>query len=91
MTYFLDITDSAKKEIANLKKSEPQAFKKLEKLLYELQEHPTIGTGKPKQLHGVLLGKWSRRITDKHRLVYEIREAEIVVLILSVQGHYNDK
>lgn len=91
MIYYLDFTDSAKKEIVHLKKFEPQAFKKLEKLLFELQEHPTMGTGKPERLKGNLSSKWSRRITDKHRLVYEIKEEEIIVLVLSTYGHYDDK
>ena len=47
-----------------------------------LMEHPEIGTGKPEQLRGNLVGKWSRRITDKHRLVYEIHKDKIDVLIV---------
>ena len=49
------------------------------------------GTGKPEQLRGDRAGQWSRRITKKHRLIYEIHETEIVVLILSSYGHYTDK
>ena len=48
-------------------------------------------TGKPEQLRGNLSGMWSRRITDKHRLVYEIREDRIDVLVVIAYGHYNDK
>ena len=35
--------------------------------------------------------QWSRRITDKHRLVYEIHKDKIDVLIVNAYGHYNDK
>ncbi|WP_230968167.1 type II toxin-antitoxin system YoeB family toxin [Nostoc sp. WHI] len=31
---------------------------------------------------------WSRRITDEHRLVYEVTETEII--ILSCQFYYDD-
>ena len=61
------------------------------KLISELHDHPMTGTGKPEQLRGDRAGQWSRRITKKHRLIYEIHETEIVVLILSSYGHYNDK
>ena len=43
-------------------------------LLTELQEHPRTGTGKPDPLSGGRAGQWSRRISQKHRLVYEIEE-----------------
>lgn len=47
MIYELYFTEQARKDISVLKKSEPQAYKKLERLLTELQEHPTTGSGKP--------------------------------------------
>ena len=60
-------------------------------LIQEIQEHPTTGTGKPEPLKGNRLGQWSRRISQKHRLIYEIREEIVTVLILSSYGHYDDK
>ena len=91
--YQLRFDDEATEGIARLKKSEPAAFKKLVKLLSELQEHPKTGTGKPKPLGGNRAGQWSRHISDKHRLVYTIDEDEVVsiVEVLSVWGHYDDK
>lgn len=91
--YQLRFDDEATEGIARLKKSEPAAFKKLVKLLSELQEHPKTGTGKPKPLGGDRAGQWSRHISDKHRLVYAIDEDEVVsiVEVLSVWGHYDDK
>ena len=74
-----------------LRKSDSISYKKLEKLLAELIEHPTTGTGKPEPLKGDRSGQWSRRISQKHRLIYEIREEIITVLVLSSYGHYDDK
>lgn len=91
MSYDLTFSDDAKDDIRLLKRNEPSAFKKLSKLLDELIEHPETGTGKPEQLKGNLTGKWSRRITDKHRLVYEIQKDQINVLVVNAYGHYNDK
>ena len=91
MIYILDFTASSKRDIATLKKTDSHSYKKLEKLLAELIEHPTTGTGKPEPLKWNRLGQWSRRINQKHRLVYEIREEIVTVLVLSAYGHYDDK
>ena len=89
--YNLDYTETAKADMQRLKQSEPQSFAKLGRLLEELMEHPRTGTGHPKQLSGNLSGQWSRRITKKHILVYEIHDNQVIVLVLSTYGHYDDK
>ena len=89
--YTLKFSPQALEDLSKLKKSEPIAFKKAGKLLAELQEHPQTGTGKPEPLSGDRSGQWSRRITQKHRLVYEIEENIVTVDILSAYGHYDDK
>ena len=89
--YDIIYTTQAKEDIAFLKRNEPDAIRKLVKLLDELMEHPYTGTGKPEQLTGNRSGQWSRRITKKHRLIYEIHDKNIVVLVLSAYGHYDDK
>ena len=91
MIYIVIFSDEAKDNIKALKRNEPSVYKKLFKLLAELQEHPTVGTGHPKLLSGDRVGQWSRRITNEHRLVYEIEEEEVTVLVLSAYGHYDDK
>lgn len=89
--YKINYTPVSLKDILKLKKSEPQAYKKLSKLLKELEEHPTFGTGNPKPLGENRVNQWSRKITDKHRLIYLIEEEGIIVLVLSAYGHYDDK
>ena len=89
--YALEFTSTAEDTIKKLKRNEPQAFAKLKKLLIELMNHPTVGTGHPEQLKGERTGQWSSRITQKHRLIYQIKEHEVVVLGLSAYGHYDDK
>ena len=63
---------------------------KVEKLLDAIQENPYKGIGKPEPLKHNLSGAWSRRITQEHRLVYEVNDKnEIVTLdILSLKEHY---
>ena len=89
--YKLVFAPQAIEDLSILKKSEPAAFKKAGKLLVELQERPKTGTGKPEPLSGDRVGQWSRRISQKHRLVYEIEEAVVKVDVLSAYGHYEDK
>lgn len=88
MQYKLRFTKIAEKDIIQLKKSEPAAFKKIILLLREIVETPYTGKGKPKQLSGNRSGQWSRRITQKHRLVYIVEEDIITITIVSASSHY---
>ena len=92
MIYEIKYMPEAVNDIADLKRTDNQAYKKVIVLIKELHEHPRNGIGKPKLLkHKKFKGLWSRRITSKHRLIYSIKDNEIVVLILSAKGHYDDK
>jgi len=92
MAYTLFFTDAAVNDLKQLRKTgEKAVLKKIESLLNELSEHPCTGTGKPKPLGNNRTGQWSRRITDKHRLVYLVDENEIKVIVLALLGHYDDK
>lgn len=71
-----------------LSKKAPYALSKLAKLLDELRAHPKTGTGQVEPLKGYGGTVFSRRITKEHRLVYKIYEDTVVVLVLSVFGHY---
>lgn len=89
--YEIEFSPNAIIGAAKLRKSEPIYFKKLGKLIDELREHPETGTGHPEPLKGTSVPTWSRKISAKHRLVYEIFESRVKVIILSAYGHYDDK
>lgn len=91
IVYNVIVTEDAQHDLKKLLYSEQTAYKKALKLIKELYEHPRTGTGKPEPLSGNRSGQWSRRISKKHRLVYEIRDTEVVVLVLTAYGHYDDK
>ena len=61
-------------------------IKKIVQLLNAIKENPFIGIGKPEPLKYELSGKWSRRITKEHRLVYSLQEN--ILFIYSLRGHY---
>jgi toxin YoeB len=88
MSYALDFTDDAKSDLKFHKKSGNKAtLKKIVTFLEEITEHPFTGTGKPEPLKHDLSGKWSRRINQEHRLVYEV--IETIVKVYSAKGHYD--
>lgn len=89
--YIVEIKPQAQEDLKVLSKSEPKAYQKALSLIAELYDHPQTGTGKPEQLKGGGGTLWSRRITKKHRLVYEILETIVHVDVLSAYGHYDDK
>ncbi|MBR6031530.1 MAG: Txe/YoeB family addiction module toxin [Bacteroidaceae bacterium] len=91
MIYRIDFKEAAKADLIALAKNEPKAFLKAQALIEELKVHPRTGTGHPEPLSNDRTGQWSRRITKKHRLVYEIHDTEVVVLVLTAYGHYEDK
>ena len=88
--YVIEFTVQAQKDVVALQKHNPQLIKKLAKLLEELREHPRTGTGQVEQLRHFENETWSRRLNREHRLVYEIHENEILVLIVSACGHYSE-
>lgn len=62
-------------------------FKKINKLISQIQRTPFKGEGKPEPLKGNFAGYWSRRIDQVNRLVYKVSDKEIS--ILSCRGHYD--
>lgn len=92
MSYTLEFSKTALEDIEKHKKSGNKAtLNKIKRLLNELIEHPTTGTGQPEMLKHDLAGLYSRRINKKHRLVYSIKENIVTVYVLSAWSHYGDK
>ena len=91
MIYKIEIKEQAELDLLRLAKSEPKAFAKAQRFLEEMKVHPKTGTGHPEPLRGDRAGQWSRQITKKHHMVYEIHKTEVIVLVLTAYGHYDDK
>lgn len=80
------------KDLKRLKKENNKIAFKVFDLLNSIDDsHPILlsGLGKPEALKGNYSGLYSRRITEKHRLIYEY--VGDTVFILSCFGHYEDK
>lgn len=88
MSLPLDLSEQAVEDVAYYKKSGNKAvLKKIAILFNEIADHPFTGTGKPEALKHHLSGKWSRRINQEHRIVYEVFDS--YVKIHSLKYHYN--
>ena len=91
MSYRIVFSDDAQTVIKKWKKYNPAAFRKLYRLLPELEQHPRTGTGHPEPLKGANGTTYSRRLTAHDRIIYDIYDETITVLVIEVEGHYNDK
>lgn len=90
--YTIEISKEAMADLLKIKKSGKKTdISKIEKIFLELEIHPTIGIGKPEKLKYKNENVWSRQINKKDRLVYEIIDHEVVIIIISALGHYNNK
>lgn len=61
---------------------------KIFELIEGLLTEPFTGKGKPEPLRYNLSGFWSRRITQEHRLVYEVTNE--FIRVVSCRYHYRD-
>ena len=91
MSYKVRYSDDADKTIAKYKKSNPIAYKKFLRVLKEITDHPRVGIGHPEPLVSGDDVTYSRRISGKDRVIYNIFDDIVTVLIVSVEGHYDDK
>ena len=91
MIYKVEFAYGLDKILKKYKKSNPSSFAKLIRLLPELAEHPRTGTAHPEPLlHGNDV-TYSRRLNAHDRIIYDIYDDKVVVLIVAIEGHYHDK
>ena len=68
-------------------KSDKKKLKRINDLLKDISRYPFEGIGNPEPLKYKYAGFWSRRIDDQHRLIYQMRDDEI--LIAKCRFHYD--
>jgi len=72
-----------------LREKDKKLHKALCKILKEmLRSDPSSGLGKPEPLKHNLSGLWSKRISQKDRLIYKFDDEYIY--IFAIGGHYAD-
>ena len=68
-------------------KTDKKILERINELIKDINRNPFKGLGKPEPLKHKYKGYWSRRITDEHRLIYQVKGDEI--LILKCRFHYD--
>lgn len=91
MNYKVEFDKDALKTVGKWKKSNPRLYKKFLTVLAEMIEHPRTGIGHPEALVGGNDITYSRRISAHDRIIYNIYDDILVVLVIQVEEHYNDK
>lgn len=91
MSYNIRLSKDAEKVLKKWKKSNPQLIKKVQAIFLELSEHPRSGTGHPEAMKGGNDITYSRHITAHDRIIYDIIDDKVEVMVLEIEGHYNDK
>jgi toxin YoeB len=89
--YSIQFDTAVVKVIAKWKKSNPMLHKKLCSILVAIAENPREDIGHPEPLVGGEDIIYSRRITAHDRIIYSIHDQEVIVIVIELEGHYNDK
>ncbi|MCL1910210.1 MAG: Txe/YoeB family addiction module toxin [Kiritimatiellaeota bacterium] len=66
--------------------NDKQMFRRINALLKDIQRSPFSGIGQPEELKYGWSGCWSRRIDEKHRIIYRIENG--TVHIEQCRDHY---
>lgn len=68
-------------------KTDKMKLKRINELLKDISRTPFHGIGKPEPLKYKYSGLWSLRIDNEHRLIYQVKDDEI--LIAKCRYHYD--
>ena len=66
-----------------------RTLKKINQLIADIRRDPYNGLGHPEPLKYESGGCWSRKIDEKNRIIYRIKNEQVE--ILQCRGHYSDK
>ncbi len=91
MMYAVEFSKAAGKTLKKWKKSNPVLFKKASAILLDIMEHPRTGLGHPEPLVGGKDITYSRHITAHDRIIYDIYDEHVYVLVIQLEEHYDDK
>ena len=82
----LVFSEQAWEDYCSWQQQDAKLLRRINGLIQECTRTPFSGTGKPEPLRGSLSGWWSRRINLDHRLVYQVRDDDL--LIAQCRYHY---
>lgn len=80
-------TDGAWEDYLYWQSADKRILKRINVLIVDIERNGNNGIGKPESLKNNLQGYWSRRINSEHRLIYALKEAQII--IVACRYHYS--
>ena len=63
-----------------------KTHKRINQLIRDTARDPFSGVGKPEPLRHLLKGYWSRRINEEHRMVYCVKDDQL--MLAQLRYHY---
>jgi toxin YoeB len=87
--YKIELEKKAQKDLLALKKNKKLLLKAL-LIIDELTINPYSETHKFERLKHNYSGFYSKRLDKKNRIIYRVVDDKIIVIVLSVLGHYDD-
>ena len=81
-------TDYSWEDYVYWQNQDRKTLKRINALIKDIDRNGYDGIGTPEPLRGDLSGFWSRRIDDKNRIVYRIRDNRIE--IVQCGSHYRE-
>ena len=87
--YTIILDKKAGKQLTKLKNNQV-LIKKILTIIDELCIDPYSKLHKFERLIGNYSGFCSKRIDQKNRIIYQVIDQKVTIIIVSVHGHYND-
>lgn len=84
----LVLLPDAEEQLCFLQVQHPILAKRVDRMMQECLETPEKGIGKPKPLRGDWSGYYSRRVSDRHRMIYYFDET--AVTFIRVMDRYEE-
>lgn len=85
----IDFTETGWGDYLYWQTQDRKTLKRLNSIIADIERNGYSGIGKPEPLKRDLSGYWSRRVDDKNRIIYRMKDDSIE--IYQCKGHYNDK
>ncbi len=76
----ITFTPSAWDDYLWFQENDRKLVKRINLLIRDCTRAPFEGIGKPEPLKGELAGSWSRRVTQEHRLVYQVTPTDLIII-----------
>jgi len=87
MAYKINFAKRAKKDFEKLKKNK-KLLKRVLEIIEDIQKDPYSPQFKFERLKHDLSGFCSKRLDSKNRILYRVVDEEVVVILVSLLGHY---